>query len=70
MPLDRRHGALYRTRTRPVTGLDERVAALNGAVAEWLRSGLQSRLHRFDSGPRLQTPQLMRGSKNARRLLA
>ena len=25
-----------------------------GAVAEWLRSGLQSRVHRFDSGPRLQ----------------
>ena len=24
-----------------------------GAVAEWLRSGLQSREHRFDSGPRL-----------------
>ena len=26
----------------------------DGAVAEWLRSGLQSREHRFDSGPRLQ----------------
>ena len=24
-----------------------------GALAEWLRSGLQSRLHRFDSGGRL-----------------
>jgi hypothetical protein len=24
-----------------------------GAVAEWLRSGLQSRLHQFDSGRRL-----------------
>ena len=24
-----------------------------GAVAEWLRSGLQSRVHRFESGPRL-----------------
>jgi hypothetical protein len=24
-----------------------------GDVAEWLRSGLQSRLHRFDSGRRL-----------------
>ena len=23
-------------------------------MAEWLRSGLQSRVHRFDSGPRLQ----------------
>jgi hypothetical protein len=26
---------------------------LPGDVAEWLRSGLQSRLHRFDSGRRL-----------------
>src|SRR3954469_18283753 len=26
---------------------------LPGAVAEWLRSGLQSRVHRFDSGRRL-----------------
>jgi hypothetical protein len=26
---------------------------LRGALAEWLRSGLQSRLHRFDSGRRL-----------------
>ena len=26
---------------------------LRGDVAEWLRSGLQSRLHRFDSGRRL-----------------
>jgi hypothetical protein len=25
----------------------------DGALAEWLRSGLQSRLHRFDSGRRL-----------------
>ena len=24
-----------------------------GAVAEWLRSGLQSRVHQFDSGRRL-----------------
>lgn len=28
--------------------------ATKGAVAEWLRSGLQSRVHRFESGPRLQ----------------
>jgi hypothetical protein len=27
--------------------------ALLGDVAEWLRSGLQSRVHRFDSGRRL-----------------
>ena len=25
----------------------------HGQVAEWLRSGLQSRVHRFDSGPGL-----------------
>src|SRR3954466_10823954 len=30
-----------------------RLSPLLGAVAEWLRSGLQSRLHRFDSGRRL-----------------
>tara|TARA_R110002073_G_scaffold28621_7_gene90731 strand:+ start:1497 stop:1748 length:252 start_codon:yes stop_codon:yes gene_type:complete len=29
-----------------------------GAVAEWLRSGLQIRLYRFDSGPRLHFPTL------------
>jgi hypothetical protein len=28
-----------------------------GALAEWLRSGLQSRLHRFDSGRRLDVAQ-------------
>jgi hypothetical protein len=27
-----------------------------GDVAEWLRSGLQSRVHRFDSGRRLYFP--------------
>ena len=30
-------------------------ASFVGAVAEWLCSGLQSRVHRFDSGPRLQS---------------
>ena len=30
-----------------------RVKGQDGAVAEWLRSGLQSREHQFDSGPRL-----------------
>jgi hypothetical protein len=29
------------------------LVVLPGDVAEWLRSGLQSRLHRFDSGRRL-----------------
>ena len=37
-------GASIRGTTLPV---------LLGAVAEWLRSGLQSRVHRFDSGRRL-----------------
>ena len=27
---------------------------LDGALAEWLRSGLQNRVHRFNSGRRLQ----------------
>ena len=27
-----------------------------GELAEWLRSGLQIRLHRFESGTRLQLP--------------
>jgi type IV pilus assembly protein PilA len=35
-----------------------RLSPLLGAVAEWLRSGLQSRLHRFDSGRRLFVPRL------------
>src|SRR5215211_680525 len=30
------------------------LAVVRGDVAEWLRSGLQSRLHRFDSGRRLR----------------
>src|SRR5436190_15566382 len=34
-------------------GLLERHLGLRGALAEWLRNGLQSRLHRFDSGRRL-----------------
>jgi hypothetical protein len=34
------------------SGLDTLLSLL-GDVAEWLRSGLQSRLHRFDSGRRL-----------------
>jgi hypothetical protein len=32
---------------------EARYAETHGALAEWLRSGLQSRLHRFDSGRRL-----------------
>src|SRR3954451_6896241 len=30
------------------------LTVVRGDVAEWLRSGLQSRLHRFDSGRRLR----------------
>jgi glycerophosphoryl diester phosphodiesterase len=37
-------GSVYQTRLR---------CSRSGAVAEWLRSGLQSRVHRFDSGRRL-----------------
>jgi hypothetical protein len=33
--------------------LDTLAVLFPGDVAEWLRSGLQSRLHRFDSGRRL-----------------
>ena len=32
------------------------VAANTGELAEWLRSGLQIRVHRFESGTRLQVP--------------
>src|SRR4051795_12684882 len=35
------------------TGRASTLRSLSGAVAEWLRSGLQSRAHRFDSGRRL-----------------
>ena len=39
----------------PLTvGAGSRMGSAPGAVAEWLRSGLQSRLHRFDSGRRLR----------------
>ena len=38
------------TATAPLTG---RQALSLGGVAEWLGSGLQSRVHRFNSGPRL-----------------
>jgi hypothetical protein len=42
------------------------LTVVRGDVAEWLRSGLQSRLHRFDSGRRLSAkPLLMRGSQRS-----
>src|SRR4051812_25071563 len=40
-----------------------------GALAEWLRSGLQSRLHRFDSGRRLTVKGLALGTLFAVALL-
>src|SRR5213078_1634883 len=46
-------------RSGPLYGIHMTTATLarHGALAEWLRSGLQSRLHRFDSGRRLsETP--------------
>src|SRR5215208_4820868 len=39
---------------------DDRYASRHGALAEWLRSGLQSRLHRFDSGRRLRGHAIVR----------
>jgi hypothetical protein len=38
---------------RPPAGPTSYDVRALGAVAEWLRSGLQSRVHRFDSGRRL-----------------
>src|SRR5271166_597523 len=46
-----------------------RLLLLAGDVAEWLRSGLQSRLHRFDSGRRLCRKGLLRGAFGLSRLL-
>jgi hypothetical protein len=42
--------------SNPISRLPDRAGVPQvkpGALAEWLRSGLQSRLHRFDSGRRL-----------------
>ena len=56
--------AAFRTRAARVDWL----AGHPGAVAEWLRSGLQSRLHRFDSGRRLSPARLRSpGERSARR---
>lgn len=38
-----------------------------GDVAEWLRSGLQSRLHRFDSGRRLWSGLVCLDARGGRR---
>lgn len=46
--------------SNPISRLPDRAGVpqvMPGALAEWLRSGLQSRLHRFDSGRRLFGPQ-------------
>ena len=49
------NGVLLRAAPTPRRPAPSRAATLRtrGDVAEWLRSGLQSRLHRFDSGRRL-----------------
>ena len=39
------------------------LCGLKGDVAEWLRSGLQSRVHRFDSGRRLSSVTSMRRAR-------
>ncbi len=42
--------------SNPISRLPDRAGVPQvkpGALAEWLRSGLQSRSHRFDSGRRL-----------------
>ena len=44
--------------SNPISRLPDRAGVPQvkpGALAEWLRSGLQSRLHRFDSGRRLSS---------------
>ena len=54
-----RRAAQGRARDRPALGARlgrlKLACSHSGAVAEWLRSGLQSRLHRFDSGRRLSS---------------
>ena len=50
----------------PKLRIEQRVSLLSifwsGGVAEWLGSGLQSRVRRFDSGPRLKKSQIPVGS--------
>jgi hypothetical protein len=43
------------------------LTVVRGDVAEWLRSGLQSRLHRFDSGRRLRSVRRAQGTGRATR---
>jgi hypothetical protein len=44
-----------------------KLSRLRGALAEWLRSGLQSRLHRFDSGRRLSENRISKRFSEGRR---
>jgi hypothetical protein len=50
---------LYRAAV-PASRIDRKSDAGDGHVAEWLRSGLQNRLPRFNSGRGLQTNQWFR----------
>src|SRR5690606_37341505 len=61
--------AVYRAGSGLAPLPPERCGAMTshgGAMAEWSSSGLQIRLHRFDSGSRLQTP-AMRADRPAGR---
>jgi hypothetical protein len=53
-------------RARASTVVLDTLCWLPGDVAEWLRSGLQSRLHRFDSGRRLCENSLQIGMFSSR----
>jgi hypothetical protein len=52
-------GVGHMPQSAPEAGPTRRYARTPGAVAEWLRSGLQSRVHRFNSGRRLQSEPAM-----------
>ncbi len=43
------------------------IFSTTGWMAEWLCSGLQSRVRRFDSGPSLQTNDVCPGGETGRR---
>jgi hypothetical protein len=48
-----------------MAGIARYACLASGDVAEWLRSGLQSRLHRFDSGRRLDEKDLQNSAFSA-----
>ena len=43
------------------------IIKIGGALAEWLRSGLQNRVHRFNSGRHLQNQRFLGGPSIGRR---